>query len=585
MKTPEGLTKEQLFYWKLKNDFAWYAEKFLKIRNKAGEIVPFRLNAPQHKFNDIVTRDKQEGNPRRYIILKARQMGFSTMTEGLLFHETTTSPNTNTLILAHESQASANLFNMSKTYYELLPPLIRPKIRRNNSKTLTFENPDDATRDDDPGLRSKYIVATAGTSEVGRSFTGSLIHISEMAFFQSPKKTLTGLLQTMPSLPNTMVVIESTANGVGDFFHQEWVRAVNGDSDYTPLFFGWFEMPDYTLPFNTEADKIAFIEECEFISYNADGQPIRSEEYLIREKHNLTWEQMHWRRWTIRNKCHGDIEMFHQEYPSTPEEAFVASGRPKFSIPSLRKYQTITKAGERGYLDEKDGKIVFRPDPKGYVEIWEKPQYDVYYAIGADVAEGLAHGDYSVGVVGDTEFNTVAMWHGHIDPDLFGNELVKLGKYYNQAYIGVESNNHGLTTLRAIQRQDYYNLYYQKTYDKIADDITKKVGWGTNARTKPLMIDKLAEYIRERWIGIYSDKIISEAFTYVIEDNGSTNAQNGCHDDTIMALAIMVQMLLEGRSINYTPEISKDDDYLGKRRPKEIIDPMFEGGEDDEYAE
>lgn len=585
METPKGLTKEQLFYWKLKNDFAWYAERFLKIRNKAGEIVPFKLNAPQTKFWQQVQKDKDEGKPRRYIILKARQMGFSTMTEGLLFHETTTTPNTNTLILAHESQASANLFNMSKMYYELLPPLIRPKIKRNNSRTLTFENPDDSTRDDDPGLRSKYVVATAGTGEVGRSFTGSLIHISEMAFFQDAKKTLTGLLQTMPSLPNTMVVIESTANGVGDFFHQEWQRAVKGESDYTPLFFGWFEMPDYTLPFNTDYDKQKFIEEVEFISYDRDGNAIRTDESLLREKFDLSYEQLHWRRWTIRNKCHGDIEMFYQEYPSTPDEAFVASGRPKFSIPSLRKYTTITKEGERGYLDEKDGKVVFRSDPKGYVEIWDRPKSNIHYSIGADVAEGLVNGDYSCAVVGDDEFNVVALWHGHIDPDLFGAEIVKLAKFYNQGYVGVESNNHGLTTLRAIQRLEYHNLYYQKTYDKIADDITKKVGWGTNARTKPLMIDKLAEYIRERWIGIYSELIISEAFTYVIEDNGSTNAQNGCHDDTIMALAIMIQMLLENRGMDYAPEVPKDDDYLGRRRPKEIIDPMFEGEEDDEYAE
>ena len=114
------------------------------------------------------------------------------------------------------------------------------------------------------------------------------------------------------------------------------------------------------------------------------------------------------------------------------------------------------------------------PADKGYVEIWEHPKPEKFYCIGADVAEGLAHGDYSCGLVGDEDFNIVARWHGHIDPDLFGEELVKLARYYNEAYVGVESNNHGLSTLKAIQRLDYYNIFYMKSYDKIADKITQK---------------------------------------------------------------------------------------------------------------
>jgi hypothetical protein len=173
------------------------------------------------------------------------------------------------------------------------------------------------------------------------------------------------------------------------------------------------------------------------------------------------------------------------------------------------------------------------------------------------------------------------MWHGHIDPDLFGTELVKLAEYYQDAYLGVENNNHGLTTLTAIKKVEYWNIYYTKTFDKIAESVTQKMGWSTNQRTKPFMIDKLAEFIREFHLGIYSDLIIAEAFTYIIEDNGKTNAQPGTHDDTIMALAIMLQLLLEGKGDTYTPEIPMDqrDKYQG-----EVVDDLFERDDSPEFA-
>ena len=287
----------------------------------------------------------------------------------------------------------------------------------------------------------------------------------------------------------------------------------------------------------------------------------------------------------MANKCQGDEELFMQEYPSTPEEAFISSGRPKFSIKALKKYQTITKEPKRGYLtSNQDGHMIFVEDSKGYVSIWKEPEPDTYYCIGADVAEGLVVGDYSCATVGDpVTFDVVAMWHGHIDPDLFGVELIKLAKYYNDAYLGVENNNHGLTTLSTIKKNEYWNLFFSKSYDRISDSMTQKLGWTTSVRTKPLMIDKLAEFVREMYLGIYSDAMIAEMFTYVIEDNGKTNAQPGCHDDTVMAAAIMLQLMLEGKGDYYVPEIPIDE--RNKPRSREIVDPLFEKEEENECAD
>ena len=580
----QGLTKEQRFFHKLRNDFEWYSENFLKIRDKTATIVDFKLNPAQKIVLDKIAELRRQNKPVRILLLKARQMGMSTFTEGFIFHDTSTNENKNSLIIAHEESASQNLFNISKLYYEYLPDLIRPMKKYANGKVLQFENPlsDEAEKLKNPGLRSKISIATAGAGEVGRSATYHNLHISELAFFPDAKTTMLGLMQCVPDQPNTNVFIESTANGVGDFFHEMWQQAERGESDFVPIFLPWFIQDEYTRPFFTDAEKEQFISEVNSTSLSQTGATIHTYEYELKEKHGLTYEQLNWRKYTIQNKCQGDEILFMQEYPSTPEESFISSGRPKFSISALRKYQTITKEPiRRGYLVERDGEVQFVNDDKGYVSIWKEPSAGYTYAIGADVAQGLASGDFSTGIVGNNEFDIVAMWHGHIDPDLFGTELVKLARYYNDAYLGVESNNHGLTTLTTIRKEEYWNIYHMKSFDKIADKVTQKMGWETNRKTKPLMIDKLAEFVREHHLGIYSDLIISEMYTYVIDDKGGTNAQSGCHDDTVVATAILLQLLLEGRHESFAPEIPIDQRGI-TRYDVDVIDPLFEEDESNE---
>ena len=381
---------------------------------------------------------------------------------------------------------------------------------------------------------------------------------SEVAFFPDASTTMLGLLQCVPDTLNSCVILESTANGVGGYFYDMWQKAVRGENEFIPLFYPWFTDSLYTRPFTSETEKEYFLSN------------LNDYEVTLMKNNNLTAEQMYWRKYTIANKCQGDIELFMQEYPSTAEEAFIASGRPVFNIPAVRKYLAHAEKGiAKGYLKDEGG-IKFIDDPKGYVEIWKMPVQGEYYVIGADVAEGKIEGDYSVGQVLDSNCDVVAIWYGHIDPDLFGIELVKLARFYNDAYLGVESNNHGLTTLKAIQKEEYWNIYFAKIYDRFSDSITKKIGWQTTSKTKPMAVDKLAEFVREFYIGIKDSTTIHELLTYIIEENGSTNAQEGCHDDTVMSLAIALQVWLEGKGDSYTPEV------VDESKPKEIIDDLFE---------
>jgi hypothetical protein len=263
----------------------------------------------------------------------------------------------------------------------------------------------------------------------------------------------------------------------------------------------------------------------------------------------MTPAKLKWRRYTIRNECQGDVEQFHQEYPSDDNEAFIVSGRPYFDTKSLvvmrDRYQR--KPLRRGYLDEDaTGRVTFADDVKGYISIYEEPRPGGIYCIGADVAEGLVKGDYSAAQVllrrRGSPLQQAAAWHGHIDADLFGTELVKLAKYYNQCWIGVEVNNHGLTTNKAIIRLKYYRIYMRQRLDEQTPDNTDKLGWQTNTQTRPIMLDDLKKGIRDGSVIIHDAGTIGECFSFVINDKGKPEASGDCNDDTVIALAIAVQM-------------------------------------------
>ena len=579
------MDKMMAFTYKIQNDTPWYMENFLKIRDKKSRLIPFKCNEAQLEFQRIIDENTRLGKPHRYIILKARQLGFSTFTEGKIFHDTVTRENTNSLIIAHEDKATQNLFQMSKLFYEELPASLKPMKKYSNEKALVFENPttDVTEKQQNPGLRSKITCATAGTSDTARSGTYHNVHVSEIAFFPNAQNTMTALLQCVPDEPNTFVVLESTANGIGGYFYDMWNDAVEGKNDFTPLFFPWFTDSSYTAPFENDSKKEEFIKEINAMVQDSSGKMVPTEEWFLMNEFDLTLEQLYWRKKTIANKCGGDLEMFHQEYPATPQEAFIASGRPRFDVKVLREYDmNCTEPEHVGYLENKDRRITYHEEDNGLLQIWQMPSANKFYTIGADVAEGLETGDYSVAVVMDENLNVVAKYRGHIDPDLYGIELVKLGWFYNEAYIAVENNNHGLTTLKSILRQEYYNVFYTKSYDRVNDVVSKKLGWSTTRKTKPYMIDKLAEYIRERFIGIKDKEIIMECYSYVIDEKGITNAQEGKHDDCVMALGICLMAFLEEMGQDYVPEIPKD--LINKKKKDdfdypEIIDPLFEEDE------
>ena len=343
------------------------------------------------------------------------------------------------------------------------------------------------------------------------------MHASEVAWWDNAESVMLGLMQAVPNTPGTMVVLESTANGVGGYFYDMWHQAVRGENDFTPMFFAWHEHPEYTMPV-------------------PPGFEPAKEERELQQAYGLTDGQLVWRRWCIANNCGGDETLFRQEYPACPEEAFITSGRPVFDTSKLMlRREQVRGLGERGYLE--DGKFI--PDATGQLIIYKHPEKGKPYVIGGDVAEGVPGGDYSVSqVLDNTTGEQVAVWRGHIDPDLYAGEQIKLAEYYNGALIADEVNNHGLTTIKALERKNYYNQYAREVIDDATNKRQLKYGFKTDTATRPVVIDGLRQVARERPDLINDETTLSEMLTFVFNDDGKPEAQEGCHDDCVLALAI-----------------------------------------------
>lgn len=494
-----------------------YIEKYIKIRDKAGKIIDLKINQGQQKLYDAIKEQHNQGKPIRIIVLKARQIGFSTLTESIIFKNTATKFNVNAGIITHKEEATTNLFNMSKRMYDNLPDNMKPSLKRSNAKELIFDN------DQGTGLKSKIKCMTAGSSGVGRSDTFNYLHISELAFWgNNAKETAIGLFQAVPNLSNTMIVIESTANGF-EYFKELWDMAVRGESDFIPVFVGWNELTDYQMPYT--------------------GFELTDEEKELQRIYNLSLEQLQWRRWCINNNCGGDIEQFKQEYPINPEEAFISSGSCIFDkekiINRINELKKPIKTGFFAYRLEnkiKISNIEWVDSPTGCIKIYEEPKKGYPYVLGGDTA-GEGDDNFTGHVIDNTNSNQVAVLKQKTSEDEYARQMYCLGMMYNKALLGLEINFSTYPT-KKLAEYEYPNMYLRDIEDKITEDIQDKYGFRTTKTTRPLLVALLVEVFRDYIDKINDEDTLREALTFIRNDNGKAEAQNGFHDDLILGLGI-----------------------------------------------
>lgn len=315
---------------RLRDDFVHYSNKCLKIRTKFNGIQPFILNKAQMYIHEIVEKQRKETGKVRVIIVKGRQQGCSTYIEGRFYWLVTHHFGLRAFILTHDATATNNLFEMAQRYHEYCPAILRPTVEASNAKELVFS-----------GLDSGYKLGTAGNKAVGRSSTIQLLHGSEVAYWPNASEHSKGILQAVPSGSGTEIFIESTANGQGNYFHEQWQLAERGLSDFIPIFIPWFWDNDYVK--NPPEDFILTDEEEELIRF-----------------YNLSYAQLTWRRQKIMefsSKGMDGLKSFHQEYPCTSSEAFQISGEDSFILPETVMLARKTK------MEEEHGNLLIGVDP------------------------------------------------------------------------------------------------------------------------------------------------------------------------------------------------------------------------------
>lgn len=309
---------------KLKDDFIHYAGKCLYIRAKSGKIEPLVLNQAQQYIHQRIEEQRGRTGKVRALILKARQQGASTYIGGRFYHKTSHSFGTQAFILTHALDATANLYKMAQRFHANTPQPVRPQVSTNNSKELIFGL-----------LDSGYKIGTAENKSVGRSSTIQLFHGSEVAFWANAAEHAKGILQAVPGETGTEVILESTANGIGNYFHEMWQAAEAGLSEFIAIFVPWFWQLEYSAE----------------ILVSEDFRYTREEAELA-ERYSLSPEQIKWRRVKIQtlsvNGMDGE-KAFKQEYPCNATEAFQLTGDntyvPTELVMRARKEQSAERFG------------------------------------------------------------------------------------------------------------------------------------------------------------------------------------------------------------------------------------------------
>tara|TARA_R100000951_G_scaffold18842_7_gene15477 strand:+ start:102 stop:1673 length:1572 start_codon:yes stop_codon:yes gene_type:complete len=490
---------------RLFTDFPFYAKSALKIRTKEGDIAPLDLNPAQQILQDAVSKQVASEGKVRVIILKARQQGLSTYTGGYLYYAVSQQSARKAMVVTHHADSTRALFDMTKRFHEHCPEILKPHTKYSSRRELSFDV-----------LDSSFVVATAGGDSVGRGETLTHVHASELAFWNksTAQDIWNGLIQAVPNTKGTAIFVESTANGVTGTFYELWKGAIEGTNGYVPCFIPWFTDPEYREPVPAKFERTP-------------------DEEDLAEKYNLDDEQLMFRR---RKIAQNGIDLFNQEYPAKPEDAFLNTGRPVFNPEQLTQCLDDAKDVKERLALEADE---FVNNRRGELSTYLPHNAGEQYVIGADVAMGVRNGDFSVAQVLDSKKRQVATWRGQVHPDYFAEVLFALGTYYNEAFICVENNSHGiLTCTRLGKDMAYPNFYTEVQHDKITDRETVKLGFSTTAKTKPLIIDQLRAAMREGELELNDKTTIREMLTYIVTESGAMEAEASCFDDCVISMAL-----------------------------------------------
>ena len=563
-------------------DFAFWAAFYTFIKNKeGGEDVLFRLTRPQRRLVERLEAKRRAGKPIRLVLLKARQWGGSTCIQlYMAWLQLCHRVGLNSLIVAHQGTASDEILDMYDRMIKAYPLSMLHKLSdsyaEKEPKWVGVGHSGSIHRV--PQRNCKIKVGTAERPDSARGGDYSLVHCSEVGLWKktegkSPEDIVRSACSGVLYKAYTMIVYESTANGTGNFFQREYDAAKEGKSQFEALFIAWFDIDLYSLPFESEDERVRF---ARWLYENREGQTTMSNReepgwYLwwLWNK-GATLAAIHW--YVEERKKYTDHGYMASEYPSDDVEAFVHSGSMVFDKyrvekfrPSCRPPEFIGEVSARG--DEGKEAFVdlkFIDDRQGRLWVWEKPEIDPQekirhrYLVVVDIGGRGRKSDWSVITVFDRLFMmdgdlpvVVAQWYGHIDMDELAWKSAQIAAWYDDALLVIESNT--LETHDQERQVDgdqssfilnqiksvYPNLYARKQSEEdIREKRPKKYGFHTNVSTKPMIISTLVKVVRKRSYVERDERCLDEFLTYERKQNGSYGAIVGKHDDLLMTRAI-----------------------------------------------
>ena len=479
----------------------------LRIRDKHGVMVPLVANTVQADFGRKATGHD--------IVLKARQLGITTWIAARFFIATVTHPGTVTVLVAHDQRAAEEIFRIVHRFVEYLPDRLRQgalATSRDNVGQIVF-----------PRLDSEYRVATAADPNAGRGLTIHNLHCSEVARWpRDAAATLASLRAAVP--PGGSIVLESTPNGAGGCFYDEWQRSAH--TGYCRHFFPWWCEKEYAIE-QPLADEMS------------------SEELALVARHHLSAAQIAYRR-EVRANFRG---LARQEFAEDPVSCFIASGECVFDLEVVQRRlaecasDCVARVSDlREHGSETRATQLVRPIEirhNGRLLIFWPPRPCVSYIIGVDPAGGGCDGDYACAQVIDRLTGLqCAELHGHLPPREMAARVAALGREYNNALLVVERNNHGHAVLAHLDASEHYDV--ARIYEQ-----HQQLGWLTSAVSRPRMIEQFAALVSRHPDVLSSARLLTECRTFGRHPDGSAAAAQGTHDDCVMAMAIAQAVRLE----------------------------------------
>ena len=582
-QTEREAIAEQWDRLRCRHDFYYWAARYARIKNKDGDICPFCLNEPQIKLVELFEKQRLAKRPMRVVLLKARQWGGSTATQiYMAWIQLMLMQGWNSLIVGHEGASTAEVNSMLELLLEYYPARL---LRRQDEPASMDDAPKSvgvrgsANLRRIPSRQCKIKLGAATRPESVRGADSAMVHCTEVAFWpKTPRATPVQMMKAATSgvlyKPMTMIVYESSANGMGNFFHNEYTAARDGQSQFDALFIAWYEIEKYRLPFTPgnaprrEGEGIPRFATAEALArwlllnrFVDEPMSLRtaSGRYLWRLwELGATLEAINW--YVAERSKYTDQADMASEFPTDDVEAFAHTGLRVFDVERLAEMRSadcviVPRTGDMVADTPKGPDSLttsrFAQFAGGLMKVWHEPATDAAgsdrYVVTVDIGGRSAKADWSVihvldrGEPGSSTLTTAAQWRGHIDHDLLAWKAAQVAQWYGDALLVVESN-----TLETHAR-DHHVDGDQSTYilEEICDsypNLYRRDGgqWGfhTNTATKPQVISTLVECVRDGILVERDPECVDEFGAYERRPNGSFGAITGKHDDMLMTRAI-----------------------------------------------